>query len=171
MSNYTGMRSMPCSATGLSISIGGGAATTPKASAEGSTAGTATDADKEMASTEGMVDLVKSNPVVVLDPDNKLTPEALNGLYAAGMTMQDLVGLGFAQSDIERVEKGETVEITTEAIVRKGSKEQASTANMNTNSSGQTPSQGFPVVLIALIAAGAIALVVAAFLFMRIRKR
>ena len=176
MSNYTGMRSMPCTATGLEISTGQEQAVAPKDSPEGTTQGTATEEDVEKSSISSLVEAVKADPSSILE-DGKLTQKGYQSLIDAGMTDEELISLGFSADDLEQAKSGQSVESdvsagNTAAGNTSAAGEKESVAMVDTDSESEKSQDSFPWVPVA---AGVIGVVVVcgiiAFALSRRRKR
>lgn len=169
MSNYTGMRSMPTTAYDLTVNVGGGQATTPEESESGSTEGTATEEDNKMGTTDALVELIKKEPAAALDIEGNLTPSALQSIYAAGMTRDDLVALGFNKNELERVEQGETLAPSTITPLVVAEKEDV---NMGSDSDSHADDpNGNPALFIVLAVVAVIAVAAGAAVAIRKRKK
>ena len=130
MSNYTGMRKMPCTANGITIAVGQGVTTEP--SSEASTDGTATSEDIAKGTVDAVVDTVKQDPTTALE-DGELTPSGYASLIKAGMTDEELVSAGFTQEELNKVKSGESVVPSFAKDLVTSTDNEAATSNANGN--------------------------------------
>ena len=165
VSNYTGMRSMPCVASGISVATG--AAVTPIESPEGTTAGTATDEDKTLDSLAAFADTVRSNPDTARNDDGQLTQSAYETLMRAGVTESELAELGFSQDEIAAAKDGAVAESSSVSSASSSASGTQAGDAVSADQKAQAQSQ-VPIVPIVVVV---IVVVVAAVAFFAVRKK